>query len=290
MNKIYIFLSVIILIAPNSWGQFEKRSLAQRGSASVAEQESYFTKPVHLIDLPTASILRGGDLKGSLRLYEEGGVLTRLSVGISRKIMFGISFGGDHIIGGEDVRWNEMPGVHLVYRVIDENMVLPSIVIGLDTQGYGKYWRKEDYQVAGLDSSITIDPTEYRLDRYSVKSRGFYVVASKGYESWWKVGLHGGMSYSMERSDNDKDPTLFVGMDMQLSRDISFVFEYDFALNDDKIREANNGKGYFNTSFRWAFQNNMYLEFAAKNLLANKNDDHNFIRILRIVYHTKIVN
>lgn len=284
MKKFILIVLCLGAMAVPLFGQIEKRSLSKNSKSILDEPESYFNKPVHLIDLPTASILRGGDMKASLRLFDEGGVLARLSVGISRKMMFGVSFGGDYIIGGKKVRWNAMPGVHFVYRVMEESLVLPAIALGLDTQGYGKYWRKSDYPDTGK-----VDPGQFLLDRYANKSRGFYAVFSKGYESLWKIGLHGGVNYSLEVSDKDRDPDIFLGMDLQLSRDISLLFEYDFALNDSHLKNTGNDRGYFNAGFRWAFQHNMFLEFAVKNILADQQGDQDFVRILRIVYHSRIV-
>ncbi len=286
MRKIILLAAVLSILTTPLWGQISRRTLSKRPQSVAEEAPSYFTKPVDLVDLPTASILSPGDLNASLRLYEQGGLLARLSVGISRKLMFGASYGGDYIIGGETVKWNEQPGVHIAYRAIEENLVMPAIVIGFDSQGYGRYGRKSDYPDAAPDE---VTPSTHLLDRYSVKSRGLYVAASKGYESLWKVGLHVGANRSLEDADGDKDYNLFLGIDMQLTRDLSMVWEYDFALNDDKIKSANNAKGYLNGAMRWAFQPNMFLEFTAKNILADEQGHRDFMRIMRIVYYARII-
>jgi hypothetical protein len=285
MNKTATFFFSLALIASPVWAQIDKRSLSDKGPSVLYEPESYFSKPVQLVDLPTAGMLRAGDLKSSLRLFEDGGMLYRLSVGISQRMMFGVSYGGDHIIGGEPVKWNQMPGVHFAYRAVDESLILPAVVLGIDTQGYGKYWRRSDYP-----DSLQVNAADYLVDRYTIKSHGFYAVVSKGYESLWKVGLHGGVSYSLEQSDGDRDPDIFAGMDLQLSRDIALVFEYDFALNDSHLKNTSNDRGYLNAAFRWAFQRNMFLEFDVKNILADRKGEQDLVRGLRIVYHTHILD
>jgi hypothetical protein len=277
-----LLMSLLFITIASGWAQVDRRNLSPAGHVNP---DFYFTKPVNLIDLPTASILRGGDVKASLRLYEEGGMLARLSAGISSRVMFGVSYGCDHLIGGQDVHWNEMPGVHFAYRVIDESLVMPALVVGLDTQGYGKYYTRDDYPDSVKND---IQPTKSPLNRYANKSRGFYVVASKGYESLWKVGLHAGINYSLERSDKDTDPDFFLGMDLQLSRDLAAIFEYDFALNDDRFRETNSRKGYLNAGVRWAFQEQMFIEFDLKNILADSQGRRDFIRILRIGYYSTV--
>ncbi len=286
MRKFILLLAGLAFLAAPAQSQFKKRSFSRNPRSAQEEQSDYFTKPIYLIDLPTASILRAGDLSGSLLLYEEGGLLTRLSAGISHKMMFGISYGGDYIIGDRIVKWNDAPSVHIAYRTVEESLVLPAVVIGLDTQGYGKFWRESDYPDRNPEE---IDPTKEPYKRYTIKSRGFYIVASKSYESLWKVGLHVGANYSLEFSDEDRDPNLFIGINWQLGRDLALVSEYDFAFNGDKLAVLNGTKGYLNASVRWAFQPNMFLEFTAKNLLADSQGNRDFIRILKIVYYTRIV-
>jgi hypothetical protein len=287
MRKFIVLLTALVLLAVPAQGQFFKRLLSKGGQPPerIENKPDYFSTPIRLIDLPTGSILEPGDFSGSLLLYEEGGALARLSTSISTRMMFGISYGGDYVIGDKIVKWNDAPSVHVVYRAIEESLVMPALVFGLDTQGYGKYWRESDYPDLKPEE---IDPTKVPFKRYTYKSRGFYAVASKSYDSISKVGLHIGVNYSLETSDEDRDPNLFLGMNLQLGRDLALVSEYDFAFNSDKLALPNGSKGYLNGSVRWAFQPNMFLEFAAKNLLAGDRGDRDYVRVLKIVYYTRI--
>ena len=260
------------------FGQFEERTLTNSGDAQL-KPESYFSKPLHLIDLPTASILRGGDMRTGLRLYEQGGMMGQLSVGISNRIMFGVSYGGLHFIGGEKIIWNKVPGVHFAYRLIEESLNLPALVIGFDSQGYGPYRQEEQNGIEAGEMN----------DRYSIKSRGFYGVVSKGYKSMLKAGLHAGVNFSLEDSDGDRDPNIFTGLDLMLSRDFGIHCEYDFAINDDVARGVNNGKGYLNAGFRWAFSGDLFIEFDFKNVLAERVEGAGLHRTLKVVYHGGIL-
>lgn len=286
MRRSIVLFAALALLAMPAHSQIKKRSFSRNSRPPQEEQQSYFNKPLHLIDLPTASILRAGDICGSLLLYEHGGMLTRLSAAVSQQVMFGIAYGGDYIIGDQIVKWNDAPSVHLVYRIIEESLSLPAVVIGLDTQGAGKYWRESDYPDKNPSD---IDPTAEPYKRYTIKSRGIYAVASKSYESLWKVGLHVGGNYSLETSDEDRDPNLFCGINWQLGRDLALVSEYDFAFNGDELPLLNSSKGYLNASLRWSFQPNMFLEFAAKNLLADPQGNRDYVRVLRIVYYNRII-
>jgi hypothetical protein len=287
----FIYCYVFVFISINvAFGQFEDRTLTRSSSVMEYKEDSYFSKPIQLIDLPTANILKGGALRTSLRLYEAGGALTYLSVGVSSKMMFGISFGGLHVIGDEQVNWNDYPGVNIGFRLVEEDLVLPAISIGYDWQGYGRYWKATDYDstIQNQISNGALKATDIMLDRYSVKSRGFYAVVSKGYQSLVRIGLHAGINISLEDSDGDTDPTIFMATDILLSRDLAFITEYDFATNDDAVRGSNNGKGYLNVGLKWAFTNFMSLEFDIKNLLATQDGDADVRRIVKFVYHGSV--
>ncbi len=281
---------ICVVIVTSGHAQIDPRS-TYPASGEVQSQDKYLTRPIQLIDLPTASILAGGDLRTGIRVYEGGSILARLSVGISNRLMFGVSFTGEHLIGGEDIKWSEMPGVHFAYRVIEEDLRLPAIVLGIDTQGYGKYWRKDDYRdPENPDVPVEVSNSDVLLDRYSFKARGFYCLVSKGYQSIRRVGLHAGVSMSTERRDSDNDPTLFMGSDIELIHDIIALVEYDFATNDDKITSANSGRGYLNMGLRWAFTRGMTIEFDLKNILSNNKAVTGRRRILKISFHGSILN
>ena len=294
MKRIWFCIVGIVLFASATifaQSQYSDRSLTKPSQATEYKEDSYFSKPVYLIDLPTASILRGGDLRTSLRLYEEGGALNYLSVGISNRMMFGISYGGLNILGGENVRWNPYPGVHIAYRLVEESLDMPAITVGYDWQGYGKYWELGDYPDS-TQAFITEHPdrkNDYLIDRYAIKSRGFYAVISKGYTSFFKVGLHAGINLSLEDSDGNTSPTLFMASDILLSRELAFVSEYDFAVNDNVKYGLNDGQGYLNVGIKWAFSHQMSLEFDIKNLLGKKaNDKPDVRRIIKFVYHGSV--
>lgn len=149
-------------------------------------------QPTMLIDTPTAGTLDRGSYDVGLRLYANGGVLGDISVGLSSRLMFGISFGGENIIGEGDIHWNPNPGIHLRYRMIDETIALPAFTVGFNSQGYGAYLKS--------------------AKRYTVKSRGFFLVASKNYAFLGDLSFHGGVNYSLEKGDGDTDLNFFTGL------------------------------------------------------------------------------
>jgi len=286
-NHLLLLLAITLVTSP-AHSQIKKREVNSSRKAEARQgllKDNFVISP-QLIDMPTANVLQGGDLCGGILLFEEGGMLARLSAGISRRMMFGISYGGDHLIGNEVIKWNDGPSVHMALRMIEESPKYPKLAIGLDTQGYGKYWRESDYPDK---TPAEIDPAKEPFKRYTYKSRGFYAVMSKNYQAFWIVGLHVGVNYSLETSDKDRDPNLFCGMNWQLGRDVSIVGEYDFAFNNDQIPALNGSKGFLNASVRWAFQPNIYIEFAAKNMLSGQRGDRDYLRCLKMVYFSRTV-
>ncbi|MFQ5823666.1 MAG: hypothetical protein ACE5JB_06385 [bacterium] len=202
-----------------------------------------------LIDLPTAGTLERGSFNIDLRMFENGGLLGGIEVGITPRFMFGISYGGENIIGEGDVNWNPSPGFQARIRILDEYFSTPAITLGFNSQGYGPY--------------------DNTLNRYAIKSRGFFAVASKNYAILFNLGLHGGINYSLENNDNDDDINFFFGADFSFNREIRFIIEYDLALNDNNDQEYGSGNGYLNAGLQWCFSNRLFLEFNLKNILEN---------------------
>ena len=216
-----------------------------------------------------------------MRIYPQGGVLGRISVGIADRFMFGITFGGTNLIGQGDPEWNKYPGVHCKYFLVEEDLNMPAIAIGFDSQGYGPYYDQVMREKVGTDSVVFFAD---RIDRYAVKSRGFYAVLSKGYFFWRRFGVHIGINRSLEADDGDKDLTVFLGFDLELGNDVSLVGEYDFATNDDGDRTMKRRQGYLNAGLRWTFMERIYVEFDFKQLLDKDGDERKFTREIKIAY------
>ena len=221
-------------------------------------------QPTLLIDTPTAGTLDRGSYTAGLRLYPNGGVLGTICVGLSARATLGVSFGGENIIGEGDIHWNPGPGVQLRYRIIDENIALPAITIGFNSQGFGPYLKE--------------------LKRYTIKSRGFFVAASKNYAFLGDLSFHGGANYSLETHDGDSDLNFFAGVMKSLNPSLWLVAEYDFAINDNADNSLGSGKGYLNAALRWVFAKQLYVQFSLKNILENKKNIPYANREIKLVY------
>ncbi|MGA3245092.1 MAG: hypothetical protein ABSE41_10770 [Bacteroidota bacterium] len=223
-------------------------------------------EPTMIIDRPTAGMLHRGAYYVSAGFFEQGGVLFGVSVGLIDRFNFGISYGGTDVLGTNKPRMNPYPGVNVKIRLLDESLVAPAVAMGFDWQGRGPY----------------IDD----LKRYTIKSPGFYAVASQNYAILGNLSVHGGINLSTERGDGDKDLDLFFGAEKTLGQDISLLAEYDPGFNDNSANAIGKGRGrgYLNLGFRWSWGKGLVLGVNIKDILKNEGDISVGNRTLQLEY------
>jgi hypothetical protein len=227
--------------------------------------------PRFLIDCPTAGMLPRASFDVHVRDFSGGGLLTSINIGLHRQFQIGVSYGGTGILGESKATWQDHPEFEVKYQIIPETIAIPAVAVGFASQGYGP-WLKD-------------------WERFTYKSRGFYVVMSKAYQTYdWATGFHGGFNYSLEHTkDDDSSPNFFFGFDMSINHNVAIVTEYDLALNDDKKHDdaefGGKGWGYFNAGLRWIFYERLELGIDFKNLFNNRRDVNQPSRELRISYY-----
>ena len=243
--------------------------------------------PLNLVSIPTAGTLPRGSFTLESLLITDGGMVPRLSVGFTDNFSFGVSFGVQNLIGGNEPSINKTtPEVQIKYRVFDESEKMPALVYGLDTQGRGLYHAIDSIFTHGIfDSTVT-------LNRYDQKAWGMYMVMSKNWNFLGNLGLHAGISKSLsENDDGDKDINVFIGIDKELNRSFSLLIEFDTALNDnltDGDYALNDitfgkGKGYLNAGIRWAISPNLMLEINFNDI--NQNTEAEYTnREIKVMY------
>jgi len=249
MNKIIHILFILFILISQS-------SSAQPGSLAVDM----------LIDVPAAKCPEKGEIITDLRLYAGGGLLASVRVGVFDRFSIGTSYGGENIIGSGNVNMNPQPCVQLKYLVIEEQFLVPAILVGFDSQGLGGYNKTRK--------------------RYTCKSKGLYAVVSKNTSFLAGIGLHAGLSWSPENKDGDSDPTLFLGFHQWISSGIVILGEYDAAINDNNENAIGAGKGYLNLGIRCTLQEVLRFEFAWKNILENMKDLKGSSREVKLIYTT----
>lgn len=234
----------------------------------------YDVPPRTLVDLPTAGTLPRGHFDIGVRIYGSGGAVGYTNVGLSNRLMLGISYGAEHALFNQEPDWNPDIEFGIKFRLIDELPYFPAISVGYNSQGEGP-WNSE-------------------LKRYAFKSRGFYAVASRSFYFYkWTSGWHAGINYSREyKVDNDENVNLFAGFDATFNYNLALLFEYDAALNDDRSSYSDGspayysgkGRGYFNMSVKWLFADNLELEVMLKDILVNRREADTFSREVRMTY------
>ncbi len=225
-------------------------------------------QPRWLIEAPTAGMLPDRTVAMDARFYGGDGLLADVSTSMWQRILIGVSFGGQGLLGRGDANWNPRPGVGLRIRVLDETLKRPAFAIGFRSQGFGAY-----------------DGT---LARYATKSLGFYGVFSRNYRNpVGEGGVHFGLNRSLEDGDGDDDLTVFAGVDVDVARRLWMVAEYHFGWNDDGSGIARSDRGYLNAAVRWTIGKRLALELDLKNLLENAGAP-NPDREVRVIYVSEI--
>ncbi len=209
-------------------------------------------EPRFLVDVPTAGMLARGTFGFDIDFYQEGGVLLAFNAGVLDRLTLGIAYGGSRIIGSSSPIMNTIPGFMIRIRILEESVTLPAIALGLDTQGKESYLKD--------------------LRRYEIKSPGFYIAGSKNYAFFGYMSFHGGVNYSLENSDGDRDINIFAGVEKTLGPFLSVVVEYNLARNDSNDRAVGKGRGYVNTGLKCTLGGGLTLGVSLKDLVKNGKD------------------
>ncbi|MEK7262894.1 MAG: YjbH domain-containing protein [Bacteroidota bacterium] len=224
--------------------------LAEFGNAQIIAGSDGDIEPRFLIDKPTAGMLKRGSFGMNLDFFQQGGLVVNLNAGVMNRLSFGVSYGGNNIVGSNKIDWNKSAGVNIKFRLFDETATVPAIALGFDSQG------KENYVAT--------------LNRYAVKSSGFFIVGSKNLELLGFLSVHAGLNRSLENSDRDNDINTFLGIEKTIGSDLSFVAEYDFAVNDSKKSILTEHRTFFHTGFRWSFGNGFAAGINLKDIQTQK--------------------
>jgi len=219
-------------------------SVAGQGSAGTDGK----LEPRFIVDMPTAGMPDKGSMVLDVGFYREGGVQFGLSVGILDRFSLGVSYGGSGIIGSASPVMNPIPGVNVKVRIIEEGLALPAIALGFDSQGRDGYLKD--------------------LDRYVVKSPGLFAAASKNFSILGYLSIHGGVNYSFERADGDRDVNIYAGVEKTIGPIISVLAEYNFGTNDNNST-VGKGWGYINAAMRLMLGNGLTIGVNLKDMVKN---------------------
>lgn len=245
-----IFAALVLLAGP-------ARAQGTAGADATVESRS-------VIDVPTAGIVPHKSVAVDFDFFGQGGVLTTATLGLFGRLTLGCSYGGTNIIGAASPEWNELPGFAARVRLLDEALALPAVAIGFSSQGKGAYLSA--------------------LDRFEVKSYGFYGVVSKNYRLAGFLAVHGGINYSLERADGDRDINFFAGAEKTLGPFLSLMAEYDLGMNDSNRDAVGRGRGYLNTGLKLSIGNGLMFALSLRDVFQNQQDATIANRTIQIEY------
>ncbi len=208
-----------------------------------------------LIDMPSAGILEKGFVGVAVDVLPIGVVISKIEVGVFENFSFGISYGGSNIIGTGVVDWYKLPGVNARVRLLNETESQPALAFGFDSQGKGTYFDN--------------------LNRFEIKSPGFYAAVSKNFSFLGYLSLHGILNYTLEREDGDKDLNFGFGIEKTIGSAVSLIAEYDFATNDNTGNAIGEGNGYLNMGVRWSVGEGFTIGLDLRDMLNNKKINSN---------------
>ena len=239
--------------------------------------------PLDLVSIPTAGTLPKGTYTYETTLSKGGAVMPRLAIGLTSSLSLGISYGMNGLIGNEKPEFNMHPGFHVKYRAFDESDTRPAFLLGINTQGKGIYTEGERIDIGN----------ETQINRYEQKALGFFISMSKNWDFFGNLGFHIGANNNIwEKTGNPKDDdqiNLFFGIDKEINRSFSLLFEFDAGLNDNAGEWGHQdltfgrGKGFVNAGIRWAMAPNILVEVNFSDIRKNsKAEEVN--REIKIMY------
>ncbi len=250
-------LAVTLLVAGLSLPVAVSVAGAQGWAGSDAKSE-----PLSLIDVPTAGHLLAGEKSFRVDFYRGDGLQAAFNYGITDRLLFGIAYGGTGIIGTGPPEWNEVPGFLVKIRVLEEGESFPALVLGFNSEGADGYLGERD--------------------RFTIKSPGLYIVLSRNYSASGYLGFHGGVNYSLEKADGDKDVNLFFGIDKTIGSFLSVIGEYNAGFNDNGPNSLGRGRGYLNGGVAVSPGAGISIAIHFKDILGNRPHEGFANRTLRI--------
>ena len=161
-----------------------------------------------IVDMPTAGINPKSSFSIRSIFSDSGGVSLTTLFSPFTNFNIGISYSGKNIIGTDNIEFQGLPGIHLAYRILNEQQRFPAILLGINTQGIGKYSLKNK--------------------RFETLSPGAYIAFSKNFT--WQGGwlaLHSGINYSFEPKTDKRKPNIYLGLEQSIGSWASFNLEYN---------------------------------------------------------------
>ncbi len=236
-------------------------------SSSISGSDSKF-EPRTIVDMPTAGVLSKGHYSINGNTFPNGGVSLNFTAGIFTNFNLGLSFASNNIISNDNLESQNLPGINLSYRIIDEKKEFPAITLGVNTQGKSRYLTDNK--------------------RFETLSPGLYLAVSKNFNSFiGNNSVHFGINYSFEPVPTKRNINSYFGFEQTLGSSLSINLEYNLLLNEYDNLIYKNGRGLLNSSIKYSFDNNLSVELQFRDLLKSNAQNMGINRIFAFEYISK---
>lgn len=223
---------------------------------------SAFYETLRIVDMPTAGIIPKNSFAVRTNFYNQGGLNLAFAFAPFNRFNIEASYGGNGIVGSSEVVWQKLPGLSLKYRILNERLNLPAIVMGFSNQGFGTYFRNDE--------------------RFSTHSPGFFISVSKSYKTpLGYLGLHAGANYSFDSPPEHRSPNIFIGLEQSIGKYVALNVEHNFNFDDSDINYIES-KGLLNANLRFSLSEGVTFETQFRDILQSQKNNNSVIRFFVI--------
>ncbi|MCX7908832.1 MAG: YjbH domain-containing protein [Ignavibacteria bacterium] len=221
-------------------------------------------EPTKIVELQTAGVNSKGTFSVESWFFKSGGLRIELNFTPFSNFILGVSYGGTNLIGSSNATFQNLPGLLVKFRVVEEKINFPAFAVGISTQGFGPYY--------------------LQYHRFETLSPGIFFVGSKAFKNFLGIcDLHLGLNYSLELKPKQRAINFYAGVGQKISNFLRFSFEYNSNL-DEKSSELMRSKGLLNTSLYVYLSPNVQIGLIFKDLLTNIKSQNSPERNLELIY------
>lgn len=208
--------------------------------------------------------------------------VVRGEIGIVDYVTVGVAYGGANVLGYGNPDFNPYPAFQIKFRITNGGAVLPAVSVGYDDQGQGRY-------LDGLNPYLSKNEGRAQdYNRFVIKAKGFYGVASQEYGLLGALGFHFGLNYNVREKNDDDTMNVFCAVEKTVGSRLMLLATYDAGFNDDNKNALSEGHGFLNTGVRWHVSDDFDLDFYVTNVLNNQETrlgyEGKYSRMLFITY------
>lgn len=238
------------------------------GPTAVSAQEDFVPEGgTYVIKEPTAWTRPKGEVTVSTGFTPW---VIRGEIAILDFVLLGVAYGGTDVLGFGKPDFNPYPAFQFKFRITNGGPILPAFSVGYDDMGQGRYLDGVNPYLTDNEWKRTGRRVEFDYNRYAIKAKGFYVVASQEYGLLGALGFHFGGNYSIRERNDDDSLNFFIGLEKSLGPYFMAMATYDVGFNDDNDNALGEGRGFLSAGVRWGVSDDFDLDFYVTNLLDNQ--------------------